>query len=288
MDNWDDLRFLVALSRTGTMTAAAKMLGTNTATVSRRIDRLSETLGEAAFVKTAVGWQPSPSVTKLIDLAQTFDGELQSTLNAREVDGEMSEASISIGAPPIVTLQVLIPGYANYVSDLKGINLTFNDRLMREGLGEHDVVLQMGAPEVGRIVTRKVGTLNFNFFRSTNPDADLTSWVGLSETFEHVPTQKMGLEHFGATPRVRVENYAAIYELIQATGMPGPLPEVMALRNPDLTYLDPNLASIEAEFWVMYHETRRSDPVMRRVVDWIMNCFDALEREQRMSMAKSA
>ena len=52
MNNWDDLRFLVALSKTGTMTAAAKSLGTNTATVSRRIERLSETLGMPAFIKT--------------------------------------------------------------------------------------------------------------------------------------------------------------------------------------------------------------------------------------------
>ena len=55
MNNWDDLRFLVALSKTGTMTAAAKSLGTNTATVSRRIERLSETLGMPAFIKTGEG-----------------------------------------------------------------------------------------------------------------------------------------------------------------------------------------------------------------------------------------
>ncbi|SIS71758.1 DNA-binding transcriptional regulator, LysR family [Roseivivax lentus] len=288
MDNWDDLRFLVALSRTGTMTAAAKMLGTNTATVSRRIDRLSETLGEAAFVKTASGWQPSPSVTKLIELAQTFDGELQSTLNARDLENPFTEAAISLGAPQIVTTQVLVPGYARSLNELNGITLTFSDRLLREGLGEHDIVVQMGAPEAGRIMTRKAGTLNFNFFRTVSADSALDDWIGLSETFENVPAQQMGFERFRRPPRVRVENFAAVNALVHATGLPGPLPDIMALRDPELTYLDQSMPSYPAEFWVMYHETRRSDPVMRRVVDWIMSCFSALEREQRTSVPKSA
>ena len=288
MDNWDDLRFLVALSRTGTMTAAAKMLGTNTATVSRRIDRLSESLGEAAFVKTATGWQPSASVTKLIELAQSFDGELQSTLNARGAEMDDHDVSINIGAPPIVSSQVLIPFIGENGSDLDGINLTLTDRLMREGLGEHDVVLQMGAPEVGRIVTRKAGALNFNFFRTVSKFTDNENWIGLSETFDNVPAQRMGYEKFNRPPKIRVENFSAIYSLIHVTHLAGPLPDVMAFRDTELTYLDPEMPSYPAEFWIMYHETRRSDPAMRRVVDWVMDCFSRLEQDQRTARRQSA
>lgn len=110
MTNWDDLRFLVALSRTGTMTAAARMLGTNTATVSRRIERLSETLGMPAFVKTTEGWQPSEAVSPLIQLAQSFDGELRSALNNRAVGGDSEPVSISLGSLPVITAAVLFPG----------------------------------------------------------------------------------------------------------------------------------------------------------------------------------
>ena len=52
MQNWDDLKFCLALERYQTMTAAARALGTNTAaTVSRRIDRLTEEAGEPLFSK---------------------------------------------------------------------------------------------------------------------------------------------------------------------------------------------------------------------------------------------
>ena len=41
----------LALERYQTMTAAARALGTNTATVSRRIDRLTEEAGEPLFLR---------------------------------------------------------------------------------------------------------------------------------------------------------------------------------------------------------------------------------------------
>ena len=46
MQNWHDSKFCLALERYQTMTAAARALGTNTATVSRRIERLTEEAGE--------------------------------------------------------------------------------------------------------------------------------------------------------------------------------------------------------------------------------------------------
>jgi len=51
MQNWDDLKFCLALERYQTMTAAARAVGTNTATVSRRIDRLTEEAGEPLFLQ---------------------------------------------------------------------------------------------------------------------------------------------------------------------------------------------------------------------------------------------
>ena len=51
MQNWDDLKFCLALERYQTMTAAARAVGTNTTTVSRRIDRLTEAAGEPIFLR---------------------------------------------------------------------------------------------------------------------------------------------------------------------------------------------------------------------------------------------
>ena len=270
MDNWDDLKFLVALSRVGTMTATAKLLGTNTATVSRRIDRLSEQLGVRAFVKTHDGWKPSEAVRDLIELAQSFDGELQSLLNSHIENAGTDAVSITIGTLPVVSSQVLFPGLKAHADLLENVQLSFSDRINREGLGDCDLVIHLGAPESGRVLTRKAGTLTFGTYRPNDSD-NFSDWIGLPAEHDQNPLMQSCFDTFKCPPKARVENFAAIAALMNATGMAGPLPETMARDNPFLTRLDSE--PWEGEFWLMYHETRRNDPGMRRVVDWVTKCF---------------
>src|SRR4051794_8235000 len=53
--NWDDLRYLVALSRAGSLAAAARQLKVDPATVSRRLAALEEALGTQLAQRTPEG-----------------------------------------------------------------------------------------------------------------------------------------------------------------------------------------------------------------------------------------
>lgn len=276
MNNWDDLKFLVALSKTGTMTAAARMLGTNTATVSRRIERLSETLGKPAFVKTADGWQPSEAVSSLIQLAQAFDGQLQSTLNSQAAGSASEMMTISLGCPPVVRSKILVPGLIEHHHMLDGVRLNFTDRVLREGLGENDLVIALSKPDQGRVVTRKAGELRFDIygFRDEEQTGD---WAGLNEAYDSHPVIERCGCHFKRPPRLRVDSIMALYGIMKATRMPGPLPDIVAQGDPNLIKIAPDETTYVSECWLYFHESRRSDPGMRRAVDWIIHCFQNAE-----------
>ncbi|MBR9841045.1 MAG: LysR family transcriptional regulator [Rhodobacteraceae bacterium] len=286
MNNWDDLRFLVALSKTGTMTAAAKSLGTNTATVSRRIERLSETLGMPAFIKTGEGWRPSEAVASLIQLAQSFDGELQAALNLQAVNSESEPVTISVGSLPIVTSLVLFPGLTRHKPVLEGVQLTFSDRMFKEGLGDHDLVIQYARPGHGRIVARKVGSMSYRFYRFRDGDSG-GDWAGLGEAHDDAPMMQAGLNAFGRPPRLRVDSLMALHRLMQMTRLPGPLPELLAEDDPDLVPLDPSIPPKVEECWLFYHESRRNDPGIRRAVDWVIRCFEDLPNQDRLRAAEA-
>ena len=51
VQNWDDLKYCLALHEFRIITAAAKALGTNTATVSRLLERLTEEAGQSLFIR---------------------------------------------------------------------------------------------------------------------------------------------------------------------------------------------------------------------------------------------
>ena len=275
MINWDDLRFLVALSKTGTMTAAAKSLGTNTATVSRRIERLSGHLGTTAFIKTPDGWQPSGAIKPIIDLAQDFDGALRSLLNEPSIRRGAEDIRVSIGCIPVINSRVLFPGLKKFSKDLDGLSLVFHDRAQREGLGDNDLVITPGAPDHGRVITRKAGVLSFRLYKIKDmPDPQ--DWIGLVENFDTIDIMRAGFDLYRRPPKVRVENFDAIYQLMNATGYCAPLPTIIGDADERLGPVAAALPEARMDMWMSYHETRRNDPAMRQVVDWILKCFEDL------------
>jgi len=59
--NWDDLKVLLAISRSGSLTAAAALLGIDQSTAGRRISALEADLGAILFARSKTGFAPTPA-----------------------------------------------------------------------------------------------------------------------------------------------------------------------------------------------------------------------------------
>jgi DNA-binding transcriptional LysR family regulator len=69
-DNWDDLRFVVAVADTGSVSAAARALGVNHATVLRRVAAFEERHGLTVFDRTPMGYSVPREGARLIEAAR--------------------------------------------------------------------------------------------------------------------------------------------------------------------------------------------------------------------------
>src|SRR6202035_5415621 len=69
MIDWDDVRYFLAVSRGGSVRAAAKSLGVNHATVLRRIAQLEERLGALMFEKLPAGYRLTAAGEEVLELA---------------------------------------------------------------------------------------------------------------------------------------------------------------------------------------------------------------------------
>ena len=59
--NWNDLKYVLALARTGSFAAAGRRLGVNERTVARRIDTLESGLQALLFDRSDAGILPTPA-----------------------------------------------------------------------------------------------------------------------------------------------------------------------------------------------------------------------------------
>lgn len=72
-ENWDDLRYVLAVAETGSVSAAARLLGVNHATVLRHVASFEARHGVEMFDKSARGYAIPPEKLRLIDAAREVE-----------------------------------------------------------------------------------------------------------------------------------------------------------------------------------------------------------------------
>lgn len=77
-ENWDDLRYVLAVAETGSVSAAARRLGVNHATVLRRISALEDRQGIEIFAKNSRGYDVPDDRTHIIAAAKEIESAFQS------------------------------------------------------------------------------------------------------------------------------------------------------------------------------------------------------------------
>ena len=97
--DWDDLRFFLAVARAGRLTVAARRLGADHATVSRRISALESALKAKLFERRPQGYALTEHGERLLAKAETM--ETQALAVSSEIGGADLALSgiVRIGTP---------------------------------------------------------------------------------------------------------------------------------------------------------------------------------------------
>jgi DNA-binding transcriptional LysR family regulator len=77
MFEWSDLRYFLAVARSGSTLAAAKLLAVNQTTVARRVTALEESLGEKLFERTAGGYRLTEVGSAMLPNAERVEAEAE-------------------------------------------------------------------------------------------------------------------------------------------------------------------------------------------------------------------
>lgn len=95
--NWDDLRFVLAVAETGSVSEAARNLSVTHATVLRRVAAFEEQHGEPIFLRGPRGYKVLPDKQEVLEAAQ----EVEAAVLA--VDRLLSGSNASLKGPVRIT-----------------------------------------------------------------------------------------------------------------------------------------------------------------------------------------
>jgi DNA-binding transcriptional LysR family regulator len=166
--NWDDLRFVLAVGRAGTLAAAARDLKVDATTVGRRLIAVEEALGTRLFERTADGL--TPTETGETTLARAAEMEEQALALARQVSGKDArpEGTLRLTAIDLFFDAFLIPRLGPFVERYPGIELSLvsDVRLFDLSRREADVGIRAFKPRHPDLVGRRLGTQAIGVYAS--------------------------------------------------------------------------------------------------------------------------
>ena len=170
MFDWNDLKYLLAVARHGSTTAASRALEVNQSTVQRRLTELEQRIGHALVKRETTGYRLTALGEQLLPQAQRVEEamrelELQISTFQREISGV-----VRVTCPePIVfrmTNSDLLERFYARFPKLK-IEFMMSDKYLDLSKGEADVALRSGDTEDAALVGRKIGDSLFAVYASS-------------------------------------------------------------------------------------------------------------------------
>jgi DNA-binding transcriptional LysR family regulator len=165
--NWDDLRFVLALRRAGSLGAAARSLKVESSTVSRRLGSIEEALGVQLATRQPDGLHLNEAGNTVADLAEGIDGRIDEL--TRRIGGEDQRAE---GLVRLSTTESMATFLMAGLVPLRQahpriqVQLVVNSAALDLMRREADVALRLFREKTGTLVARKIGDVGWSLYAS--------------------------------------------------------------------------------------------------------------------------
>jgi DNA-binding transcriptional LysR family regulator len=274
--NWDDFRFLLALAKSGTLSAAAKELKVEHTTVSRRLKRFEATLGRPLFVVDRSGYRLTAFGEEVARRAAAIDDHARSLTDGVRV-GERMVGPIRLTTARTLASGYLLPRLLEFSKVHPGIELTVltDARVLSLARREADIAVRLGRPEDSDLVGAHVADIEYAYFGS----ADIAERALAGEPFAFVDYEFgndgreagwIAKHHPGSSFAFRSNSQLLQADAVRGGVGVGLLPRYLA---PGLVRLPWGPLPPKREIWLMTRRDLADAPRIRLLLDALTRWF---------------
>lgn len=284
LKNWNDARYLLALKRGGTLSSAAKLLGVDDTTVSRRLAVLQGAATVPLYSREADGrLRLSDSGEMVATLAENIEHQVEQIDEIFGAEQQSCSGVVRITSVPVVINQILTPAAGPLLTSHPALQLELfpDSRDLSLAAREADLAIRLARPTAGghQIKVRKLGELSSSVFalRKYSPtQVSRLPWIGYDDELSHIAPQRwMKKQAAGSGQRLSALRVHDVETALQATlaGLGRTvLPDAIAASDVRLRVVD-GAAPPARELWLLSHTRQTGLNRISTVVDWLNMIF---------------
>lgn len=261
-ENWDDLRFVLAVVEAGTVSGAARLIGVNHATVLRRIGQFEARHGAEVFERKSHGYVVRPEMAATIEAAREAQQALKAVSQTMRGGDMALTGALRICSTDSIC-QLILPDFFDYLQG-KGLDgqldiLCSNAHLDLARL-EADIAVRPAAKLPEELVGEAAGWLGFAVYAAKGRDDGLP-WLGLGGPLmrsrpgrwmqENVPQSEVS---------ARADSFVVLRDVAERGRGRTILPCFVGDPAPGLERVEAGFPAMSVPLWVVTHGDLRDTP----------------------------
>lgn len=285
--NWDNLKVLLAIKRRSTLSAAARSLGVDATTVSRRLSVLQQSIGKPLYSRQSDGsLNLTPLGETISEKAEAMEVQFEK-IEELAGQGKSCSGTVRLTAVPILANRLLVPASGSLLERYPELLLELipESRDLSLSRREADVAVRLARPITGGMATmaRKVATLDYAVFTASGVSrekAESLPWITYEDSMAHLPQSRWIYNETAHESdkfcSLRVHDAeTALEATIHGLGKTL-LPVIVGANESRLTryHMPVGSALPEREVWLLTHREQRRFSRIEAVVEWLGHIFE--------------
>ncbi|WP_374652403.1 LysR family transcriptional regulator [Dongia sp.] len=280
MFDWEDLRHFAALAQEGSLSAAARALQVEHATVARRVAGLEAALGLKLVDRRPRSYALTGDGQRIAAIAGRVEAEILAIERVARAGRKGLVGEVSLSAPPAMLRAVIVRHLAALKVRHPGIriDLIAEKRLASLARREADIAVRLSRPEGAGLVARRIGSQPFRLYAaagylSVRAPADY-EFIAHEGDMAQSPQQQW-LAQVVAGRRIVMRSADADVQLAAVLAGIGVavLPSFLADGQPGLVAVPAGMPDISRDIWLVVHEDLQRSPIVRAVLDHLASAF---------------
>lgn len=286
--SWDDLKFVLAAAELGSYRKAARRLGKDIATVTRRIKGVEALIGEKLFMVLPNGVEPTPAGLVAANAARRMEASFVDFVRDLEGVAPHQAGIVRVAVTEGLGTYWIMPRLVEFQRAFP--RLTIDLQVAMESVDvlrhEADIAVQFTRPQNSDLIVSKIGRLHAYPFAS----ASYQNIYGLPKNKEEMKSHRLVDQVSPQIPNgiwaslldlssienivgIRTNGSSALLFAIEKGAGIGGLPTYASALGANVIPVDVDISN-SFDIWLTYHPSLKDVQRVATVISWLRDIFD--------------